>query len=143
MSDAQVSVVGNLTREPELRFTSSGKAVCNLGIAANHRFQQNGEWVEKVSFFNATVWGELGENVAASCVKGMRMVITGRLEQREYETKEGEKRTSVEIIVDEIGPSLRWARAEVTKVQGKQPAMAGAPAGRGNGDPVYGDEEPF
>lgn len=115
-NDAQVTLIGNLTREPELRFTQGGKGVCSFGIAVNRRYQVNGEWQEKVSFFNVTVWDVAGENVAASCAKGMRVIVTGRLEQSEWEDKEGNKRTSVEIVADEVGPSLRWARAEVEKI---------------------------
>ena len=116
MSDAQVTLIGNLTRDPELRFTAGGTAVASFGLAVNRRWMQNGEWQEKVSFFNATAWGELGEHMSSSLVKGSRVLLTGRLEQREYETKEGEKRNVVEIVVDDAGPSLRWATAEVARV---------------------------
>jgi single-strand DNA-binding protein len=134
-----------------LRFTTGGKGIASFGVAVNRRYQQNGEWQEKVSFFNVSAWDSLGENAAASLTKGTRVIITGRLEQREYETQQGEKRNVVEIIADEIGPSLRWARAEVERTQrsaegggtantggANRPAAAGRPA-----DPVYGDEEPF
>lgn len=146
MADAQVTIVGNLTRDPELRFTAGGKGVASFGVAVNRRWQQNGEWQEKVSFFNVTAWDTLGENAAASLTKGTRVIVCGRLEQREYETKEGEKRNVVEIVADEIGPSMRWARAEVEKIAkcDRETASVGASSGgRGNGDPVYGSEEPF
>jgi single-strand DNA-binding protein len=111
----------------------------------------NNEWQEQTSFFNVSAWGTLGENAAASLTKGTRIIVTGRLEQRQYETKEGEKRSVVEIIADEIGPSLRWARAEVERVarEGGAGGQGGGGNGSGNGsfnrapDPVYGDEEPF
>ena len=106
MADSTVTIVGNLTRDPELRFTAGGKGIASFGVAVNRRWQQNGEWQEKVSFFNVTAWDTLGENIAASLTKGTRVIVTGRLEQREYETKEGEKRNVVEIVADEIGPSL-------------------------------------
>ena len=105
--------------------------------------------------FNVTAWDTLGENIAASLTKGTRVIVTGRLEQREYETKEGEKRNVVEIVADEIGPSLRWARAEVERIarDGGGSSGGGSNAGGGNSggsssgsrapDPVYGDEEPF
>ena len=144
MSDAQVTLVGNLTREPELRFTSAGKGVCSTGIAVNRRYQVNGEWTEQVSFFNITAWGELGENFAASATKGMRVVVVGRLEQRDWEDKDGGKRTSVEVVADEISPSLRWARAVVEKVNStpREPATAGAPT-RGPREAPLNPEEPF
>ncbi len=152
MADSNVTIVGNLTRDPELRFTAGGKGVASFGVAVNRRYQVNGEWQEKVSFFNVTAWDSLGENAAASLTKGTRVMVTGRLEQREYETTAGEKRNVVEIVADELGPSLRWARAEVERTQrtgpdgtpsgGARPAAAAATGGR-PADPVYGDEEPF
>jgi len=141
-NDAQVTLIGNLTREPELRFTQGGKEVCSFGMAVNRRYQVNGEWQEKVSFFNVTVWDTAGENCAASLAKGMRVIVTGRLEQNDWEDKEGNKRSSVEVVADEVGPSLRWARAEVEKIVSERTntnATRTAPAN----DPVYGDEEPF
>ena len=152
MADSTVTIVGNLTRDPELRFTAGGKGVASFGVAVNRRYQVNGEWQEKVSFFNVTAWDTLGENAAASLTKGTRIMVTGRLEQREYETTAGEKRNVVEIVADELGPSLRWARAEVERTQRTGPdgtpaggnrASASAPAGGRTSDPVYGDEEPF
>ncbi|MBK8334309.1 MAG: single-stranded DNA-binding protein [Ilumatobacteraceae bacterium] len=154
MADSTVTIVGNITRDPELRFTAGGKGIASFGVAVNRRWQQNGEWQEKVSFFNVTAWDTLGENIAASLTKGTRVIVTGRLEQREYETKEGEKRNVVEIVADEIGPSLRWARAEVERIarDGGGSSGGGSSAGGGSGgsssggrapDPVYGDEEPF
>ncbi len=152
MADSTVTIVGNLTRDPELRFTAGGKGVASFGVAVNRRYQVNGEWQEKVSFFNVTAWDTLGENAAASLTKGTRIMVTGRLEQREYETPAGEKRNVVEIVADELGPSLRWARAEVERTQRTGPdgtpaasnrPTASAPAGGRTSDPVYGDEEPF
>jgi single-strand DNA-binding protein len=149
--DSTVTIVGNITRDPELRFTAGGKGVASFGVAVGRRFQQNGEWQEKTSFFNVTAWDTLGENVAASLTKGTRVVVTGRLEQREYETKEGEKRNVVEIVADEIGPSLRWARADVERIARDGGSSSGGGNSGGGGsssgsrapDPVYGDEEPF
>jgi single-strand DNA-binding protein len=142
-----VTLVGNLTRDPELRYTPSGMGVVGLGLAVNHRRQVNGEWQEEASFFNVTAFGDLGENVAASLNKGNRVVVTGRLQQREYETKDGEKRSVVEVIADEIGPSLRWARAQVERISRDDATSGGGGGGGGGGrsapDPVYGDEEPF
>ncbi len=159
MADTTITVVGNLTREPELRFTQGGKGVASFGLAVSRRFQVNGEWQEKTSFFNVSAWDNLGENVAATLTKGMRVIVTGRLEIREYEAREGGKRTSVDITADEIGPSLRWARATVERTERTDGGQGGGNYGgggnsgggqRGGGssggraaDPVYGDEEPF
>jgi single-strand DNA-binding protein len=157
MDDSNVTLVGNVTKEPEIRYTSGGRAQVSFGLAVNRRYQVNNEWQEQTSFFNVVAWGTLAENVAASLTKGSRAVVTGRLEQRTYETKEGEKRNVVEVIADEIGPSLRWARAEVERVGGgggggnQGGGYSGGGSGGGNaggarsggGDPVYGDEEPF
>lgn len=152
MADNSVTLVGNITREPELRFTNGGSGVASFGLAVNRRYQVNGEWQEKVSFFNVVAWGTLGENAAASLTKGTRIIVNGRLEQRDYETREGEKRNVVEVVADEIGPSLRWARAEVERVArtSNDGGSSGAPSGPSGGasagrapDPIYGDEEPF
>ena len=144
-SENSVTLVGNLTRDPELRYTTGGRGVASFGLAVNRRYMQNGEWQEQTSFFNITAWGDLGENAAASLTKGARCIVTGRLQQREYETREGEKRSIVEVVADELGPSLRWAQAQVERI-----SRDAAPQGGGGGgapapapDPVYGDEEPF
>lgn len=115
MSDSNVTIVGNLTRDPELRFTAAGRGVCSLGVAVSRRYQVNNDWKEETSFFNVTVWGQLGENAAASLVKGARVIVTGRLEQRSYEDKEGNKRSTIEIVADDIGPSMKWATAQIEK----------------------------
>ena len=107
MADNTITVVGNITRDPELRFTTGGRAVANFGIAVNRRYQVNNEWQEQTSFFDVVAWAQLGENAAASLSKGARVIVNGRLEQRSWETQDGEKRSKVEIIADEIGPSLR------------------------------------
>jgi single-strand DNA-binding protein len=149
MADSTVTLVGNLTRDPELRFTQSGQAIATLGIAVSRRYQQNGEWQEKTSFFNITAWGQLGENAAASLSKGSRTIVTGRLEQRSYETADGEKRNVVEVVADEIGPSLRWATAQVDRNDRREggagaPAGASAPSGGGARQQQHDDtEEPF
>ena len=155
MADNSVTLVGNITRDPELRFTAGGKGVASFGLAVNRRYQVNGEWQEKVSFFNVVAWDTLGENAAASLTKGTRIIVNGRLEQRDYETREGEKRNVVEIVADEIGPSLRWARAEIERISrdgGGGGGGGGTSSYAGGGstsapprapDPVYGDEEPF
>ena len=112
-----ITLVGNITRDPELRFTPSGQAKASLGIAVNRRWQnrQTQEWEEATSFFNVVCWREMAENTSESLQKGARVIVTGRLEQRSYETPEGEKRSVVEVVADEIGPSLRWATAQLQK----------------------------
>jgi len=147
-SENSVTLVGNLTKDPELRYTPSGAGVASFGLAVNRRYQVNGEWQEQVSFFNIVAWADLGENAAASLSKGMRVIVTGRLEQRSYETKDGEKRSVTEIRADELGPSLRWAQAQVERISRDDAATRGGGGGGGGGasrapDPVYGDEEPF
>jgi len=147
MSTNSVTLIGNLTRDPELRFTTGGRGVASFGLAVNRRYQQNGEWQEQTSFFNVVCWGDLGENAATSLSKGSRAIVTGRLEQRSWETQDGEKRSVVEVIAEEVGPSLRWATAQIERTErsGGDGGLSNAPAGGGarQPDPVYGDEEPF
>ena len=114
-----VTITGNLTREPEIRYTREGQATAQLGVAVNRRWQDRTtqEWQETTSFFDIVCWRDLAENVALSLTKGMRVVVTGRLEQRSWETDEGEHRSKVEITADEIGPSLRFATADVQRTQ--------------------------
>ena len=120
MADAQITVVGNCTRDPELRFTNSGMQVCTVGMAVNHRRQnrQTGEWDEETSFLDVTCFGQMAENVAESLTKGSRALVTGRLQVRTYERRDGGTGVATEVIADEIGPSLRWATAQVEKVSG-------------------------
>lgn len=121
MSENTITVVGNLTRDPELRFTQTGRARTLLGIAVNRRWmnRQTNEWEEQVSFFNVICWAEMAEHVAESLAKGNRVVVTGRLEQRSWETPEGQERSVVEIVADEVAPSLRWATAEIIRIERK------------------------
>lgn len=154
-----VTLVGNITRDPELRFTPTGQALASFGLAVNRRWQnrQSGDWEEATSFFDVVCWREMAENVSESLARGARVVVTGRLEQRSWDNQEGEKRSKVEVVADEIGPSLRWATATVTKNERRTPgdgaaggASAGAAApsaGRPAADESAGghtyDEEPF
>ena len=153
MADSTVTIVGNLARDPELRFTNSGQANASFGVAVNRRWQnrQTQEMEEQVSYFNVVCWREMAENTAESLTKGMRVVVTGRLEQRSWETKEGDKRSVVEIVADEIAPSLRWASAQVTRNE-RSDGGGGRPAPRPTAttqnEPAAGagygyDEEPF
>jgi single-strand DNA-binding protein len=122
MSNNNTTVTGNLTREPEIRYTKEGLATSQLGIAVNRRWQDRTtqEWQESVSFFDVICWRDLAENVALSLSKGMRVVVTGRLEQRSWENEEGEHRSKVEITADEIGPSLLFATADVQRTARRQ-----------------------
>ena len=144
-----VTVVGNITRDPELRFMPSGQAQATFGLAVNRRWQnrQTQEWEEATSFFDVVCWREMAENASESLARGARIIVTGRLEQRSWETPEGEKRSKTEIVADEIGPSLRWATAQVTKNERRGPdagmARAATPAAGGGQAGSYDDDEPF
>src|SRR6476646_303235 len=136
--ETTITVIGNLTNDPELRFTPSGSAVANFTIASTPRTfeRQSNEWKDgETLFLRASVWREAAENVAESLTKGMRVIVSGRLKSRSYETKEGEKRTVIELEVDEIGPSLRYANAKVNRTQrsGGQGGQGGFGAGHSGG----------
>ena len=137
MAANHVTLIGNLVEEPDLRFTPAGVAMAKLRFAVNRRYQKNGEWQEETSFFGGTLWREAAENAAESLQKGMRVIVVGSLEQRNWETPEGEKRSVVEVRIDEVGPSLRWATASVTRSPRSDsfasdggPRMAAGPVGR-------------
>ena len=144
-----VTLIGNLVDDPELRFTPSGVALAKLRFAVNRRWRgQDGEWQEDTSFFTGTVWREQAEAVAESLQKGTRVIVTGRLEQRSWETEQGDKRSVVEIQIDEVGPSLRWATASVNKTQRGDFGGSGGGGGKIPPAPIaredYGpDEAPF
>ena len=147
MASNSITVVGNLTRDPELRFTQSGKPTVTLGLAVNRRYQVNGEWQEQTSYMNVVAWDQLAENIAASLTKGSRVLVTGRLDVREYEARDGGKRTAVDIVADEIGPSLRWATASVERTPGRGDGGGGYSGGGRSSSPApdaasYPDEEP-
>ncbi|MEV6820733.1 single-stranded DNA-binding protein [Nocardiopsis dassonvillei] len=133
--ETQITLVGNLVDDPELRFTPSGAAVANFRVASTPRTfdRASGEWKDGESMFlTCTVWRQYAENVAESLQRGMRVIVQGRLKQRSYETREGEKRTVFEIDVDEVGPALRSATAKVTKSQ-RQGGGGGFGGGGGGG----------
>src|ERR1700712_4159041 len=157
-----ITVIGNLTNDPELRFTPSGAAVASFTVASTPRVmdRQSNEWKDgDTLFLNCSIWRQAAENVAESLQKGMRVVVQGRLKQRSYETREGEKRTVVELDVEEVGPSLKYATAKVARVQrsgggggyGSQggggddpwassPAQAGQQGGQSGGQPQGGGQ---
>lgn len=132
-----ITVIGNLTGDPELRFTPSGSAVANFTIASTPRTfdRQSNEWKDgETLFLRASIWREAAENVAESLTKGMRVIVSGRLGSRTYDTKEGEKRTVIELEVDEIGPSLRYAKVKVERTargNGEGAANRGGNGGQG------------
>ncbi len=143
-----VELIGNITRDPELRFTPIGAAVANFGLAVNRRWrnQQTNEWEEATSFFDVVCWRELAENVTESLTKGARVIVTGRLDQRSWETQEGERRSKVEVVAAEVGPSLRWATAQVTKTERRDGGGGGgynAPPPTQEPPAYNDDEEPF
>lgn len=160
----EVTLVGNITSDPELKITPSGTAVARFGLAWNRRFQQDGEWQEEPHFFDVTCWREMAENVTESFRKGDRVVVFGRLEQSRWEDKQsGEARSKVGVVADEIAASVRWATVEVTKVGRDDDRRGGGGrddrGGRGGGRDRrddgggrrreapsrdrYADEEPF
>ena len=151
MADNTITVVGNVTRDPELKFLNSGQAALKLSIAVNRRWQnrQTQEWEERVSYFEVVGYGTLAENAANSLTKGARVLVTGRLEQRSWETENGDKRSIVEINADDIAPSLKWATAVVTRTpraEGSNFQSSDRPAAapRTNEPSSYAfDEEPF
>src|SRR3954468_5471027 len=138
MPDNTVTLVGNVTRDPELRVTPSGQAVATLGLAVNRRWQnrQNNEWEEQTSFFDVKCWAQMAENVGESLHRGARVVVSGRLEQRSWETEQGDKRSKVEVVADEIAPSLRWATVEITKNERREPGQGGGSGGGGRPVPT-------
>ena len=150
--DNTITVVGNVTRDPELRFTQGGMAVANFGIAWNKK-KADGE--EEVSFFNVSCFRQLAENVAESVTKGSRVVVYGALSQRSWDTPDGDRRSAVEIIADDVAPSLKWASAEIRKNEFRGDSGAQGCGGGGGGaaqsrpapnqaPPAYDmDEEPF
>lgn len=166
MAENSITIVGNMTRDPEIRYTPSGQANARLGVAVSRRWmnKKTNDWEERTSFFNVIAWGDMAENISDTLAKGTRIIVNGRLEQRSWETDQGEKKSVVEIVADEIGPSLRWATAEVKRSErrggggggdfggggGSRPAE-NAPSGSNSapsappaGGGEYGfDEEPF
>jgi single-strand DNA-binding protein len=117
MSDNTVTLVGNVTDDPELRFTPSGRPVANFTVAVNRRYKNNeGNWEDKLDgFFRCSCWADMAENAADTLKKGTRVLVIGRLNQRSWEDQQGNRRSAVEVQVDEVGPSLKWARANITK----------------------------
>ncbi|MGF3057355.1 single-stranded DNA-binding protein [Microbacterium sp. YY-01] len=148
MNETNLTVIGNLTADPELRFTQSGVAVANFTVASTPRTfdRASGQWRDgEALFMRCSIWREAAENVASSLTKGMRVVVTGRIQQRSYQDREGNNRTVVEMTADEVAPSLRFATAQVTRAArqgggpGSSPAPTETPARGGGG---YGGSAP-
>jgi single-strand DNA-binding protein len=145
-----LNIVGTLGRDPELRYTTSGRGVCSFSVATNRRWMKDNEWQEEVEWVNVVVWGDLGENCAASLAKGNRVMVQGRIATRSWETKEGDKRYMTELVADHVGAEMRWAQLQIERIVRDQAPVPDDPKG-GNGgggggksaDPVYGEDEPF
>jgi single-strand DNA-binding protein len=136
--DTNITVVGNLTDDPDLRFTPNGAAVANFTVASTPRFfdKQTNEWKDgEALFLRCSIWRQAAENVAETLQRGARVIVTGRLKQRSYETREGEKRTTFEVEVEEIGPSLKYATAKVTKTSRSGASSGGSFGGGAGNDP--------
>jgi len=144
-NEPATTITGNLTADPELRFTPSGAAVANFTVASTPRIydRQSGEWKDgEALFLRCNIWREAAENVAESLTRGSRVIVTGRLKQRSFETREGEKRTVFEVEVDEIGPSLRYATAKVNKASRSGGGGGGFGGGGGGSRGGGGGSEP-
>ncbi len=159
--DNNATITGNAGREPELRFTPSGQPVANFGVAVSRRWQnrQTQEWEEATSWIDVTCWGQLAENVAETVGRGTRVTVTGRLDQRSWETPDGDKRSKVEIVADDVAISLRWATATVQRNErGENSGPSRGGSGSNDGGRSFGasggggrqeppayspDEEPF
>jgi single-strand DNA-binding protein len=147
-NETTLTVIGNLTADPELRYTKSGTAVADFTVASTPRSFRDGAWQDgEPLFLRCTIWRQPAEHAADSLTRGDRVIVTGRLQQRSYETREGEKRTTVELLVDEVGASLRYATAKIAKVNRNHPDRdeGGAPGATGDRAPVSNaeDKPPF
>jgi single-strand DNA-binding protein len=134
MSDTHVTICGNLTYDPEVTFTGSGQAVCNFRVAVTARIKDGDRWRDgDTSFYRITAWRQLAEHIGDSLAKGDRVIVTGQLRMRAWETPEGDKRQVVEVTAEEVGPSLRWATAKPERTS----KTSGKPAGQFNDDPPF------
>ena len=141
MYESVVTITGNVSRDPELRFTPSGVAVASLAVAVNHRRKEKGtdEWIEQVSFYDVTCWNQLAENVSESIMKGARVTVVGRMEQQNWETPDGDKRSKLVVIAEEVAASLKWATCEISRNE-RGDSVAAPPARKKAAD--Y-SQEPF
>lgn len=139
----QVTIVGNLTEAPELKFTAAGKAVANFTVAESQRIRDaDGSWRDGDStFWRCSIWDTQAENLTESLVKGQRVIVVGEAKSRSFETREGEKRTVIEVTASEVGPSLKWATAKVERTQAKRKATEKAPVDPWGNDSGFGDTD--
>lgn len=118
MADCTLTIIGSLGKEPELKFTNSGKSLAEFTMAVSHRYRKGDDWAEETAWWDVIAWGALGENVAASCPKGTRVIVTGRVKQEEWDDREtGKKRTKMVCVADAVGVELRWATATVERIE--------------------------
>ena len=150
MADNMITICGTLGRDPELRFTNGGSATAGCGVAVNRRWQKNNEWQEETTWINVVAWAQLAENFAASCSKGDRVTVTGRLAIRSYEAKEGGTKYITEIVADDIGLSLKWATGSVERTERKSSNSGdgyknadAAAKGLADAGLTYDESEPF
>ena len=146
MSDSQVTIIGGLGRDPELRFTASGQAVVGFGVGVSHRYKARDavEWTEETTWVDVTAWGALAENIASSAVKGSRVIVTGRFKTDTWTDKAtGVERSKIALVADEVGLSLRFARGSMERNERTSSSGGGGGGSKPAGAPVYGDEEPF
>lgn len=147
MADQLCTIIGNVGRTPDLRFTGSGQGLASFSVACERRWKpkDSDKWEGVTTWYNVTAWGELGEHVAASVNKGDRVIMTGTVELRNYETADGEKRTSLEFRPDEIGVSLKNATVEVQRIVREKggEVVDSTPKSQRQAEPVYGEDEPF
>lgn len=123
MADQSITIVGGLTRDPELKYTQTGRPITSFSVAVSRRWKDKSDtWQEEASYFDVDAWGDLGENIAASCVKGSRVIVMGDMRQRSYEDRNGEKRTAWSINATAVGPDLRWATCEVSRTERTKPS---------------------
>ena len=141
MADSSIQLIGNLADDPELKYTTGGNAVVKFRIGVQRRFQKNGEWTSKTSWWNIEAWGQLAENIAATLTKGMRVFVDGEVDADEYTNNNGEKRTATYVRANEVGPSLRWATASVER--NPRENDGGKSKGGSNNPSGYGDSSQY
>lgn len=142
-AESQTTLLGNVTRDPELKYTAGGTAITSLSVAVNRRWKKGDEWQDETSFFNVTCWTELAENVAASVQKGDRVVVSGRLQQRSWTTESDEKRSVVEVVADDVALSCRYATVTATRIQRSQGEKREKATEAAKDDNFFGHDEPF
>jgi single-strand DNA-binding protein len=141
MADSTITIIGNLAADPEIRYTTNGSAVVKFRIGCSRRFQKNGEWTSKTSWWGVEAWGQLAENIAASFTKGMRVIVVGEVDADEYTTESGDKRVSYYVRASSVGPDLRWATSSVER--NPRSDEGGKPKNSAAANDGYGDNSPY